>query len=131
MTDDRYHFPLKDAYDRSRREVDVPEPTDANEIRAVAWIPTDRDAQRDQPPLTVPSDAPVTSIARDGSIAPDTGSGMMNFLSDSADANSDKVDPTPAITGDPPIPSNNDDVPLVPTSPKAPADAKAKGTGAP
>ena len=55
----------------------------------------------------------------------------MNFLSDTADANSDKVDPIPAVTGDPPIPSNKDDVPLVPMSPKAPADAKAKGTGAP
>ena len=41
------------------------------------------------------------------------------------------MDPISAVAGDPPVPLNNDDVPSIPTSPKAPADAKAKGTGAP
>ncbi len=56
--------------------------------------------------------------------------GIANFHGDPTYANSDGVDPNFAVAGDPSIPSNNDDVPTVSTFPKAPADAKAKGTGA-
>ena len=91
----------------------------------MAWIPTDRDILQEQQPLTAPFSAPVTSNAPEAEVAPDTGGGLMNFMSDSANANSDGADPISAVVGDPPIPLNNDDVPSIPTSPKAPADAKA------